>query len=788
MAITQTRYTYPQVGTSQVVLDYRHGQKYPLEAQGGLVLDPSNARVSFFRYVGRRTGRFSIVDYNPSSKLWTDIVFNSSNFKEIMRLQGFEFIGQALGNATDSIYTNKSLSTVTIGLGLKVFIVGVGLPYVAGMRVRAYAGSLYMDGYVESYANGFLTILADAVDGSGTFSSWVISGLNSIYRNNSDWGTNLATNIGTKSSLFEKPGLYADVWEVDTPSGLIGPVINFFRLESNLQTALFAEPRHWYNCEIWPKNIPFRSTSFSNPDLDMMVSVTPVSKNAINPAAYQTYQTLLSTMYVELIEIWFYEHETEGPLDPPVKITPEGLPRVFGEQIFNFFFGKIDPDWFEEPGEYRIKFRVLDNDTEPNMEGGQYHDFWKTVFVDRSVQQISNPISQCYKNAINTFGALNQCTYMLNYEDAGQHLTVLAKGSATDFHEPREKETFYEASQTNVLNAGIRHFLSGGSEVDVGVTISDHFAPLVIADGVQLNPSEPISGLGAGAVIRDYTVENTKIKLASAYSNFVTVVYGYQGSSAKWGKVEIILGDETKLRDISGGYYRLKIPLFLYNNNFRVVFLQDRFDPDQRTVVPINKHFISGTFADGFLMLHIEQAWLESFISLTSGTRYFRFQLYVSHTTNPDNSPIMVRSHSSYMATGFTILPGEPKAMRLPEMIFWNGAPQFRHFDYNFFLGGTSSSSVTISQGPVTLTTQTGRSFYPGSIVVAYSRTGDYMRGPILKYDGNQLTFDAIEIWGSGNTNDSWLVYLNGTDQSNIDFFFTSSEGDPIFTLYDAEV
>lgn len=784
MAIQQTRYTYPSVESKLVRLKYRHGQKYHLASYGygGVELDATQAKVYFWRYVGRRKGRFSIAGYNPSNLQWGDVDVREENLEELMRLQGFELAGVALGIG-GSEYEVVSGTSNTIGYGEKTFVIGFNLAFKPGMRVRISDtgdANNYMEGTICSYSRNEMVMIPDTINGSGTYTEWDIAVQSSIFADDSDWDTSLYTDINTWNPIFSKPGLYADTWIINSDLGQFGPTVNYFRLEANLQGALWDIPRHHFKCDVWPSDIPFPSEDYTNPDFDMMVGVTPYLKNVVNPASYQVFQTLMSTMYAELIEIWFYRHETQGELDPPVKVTFDG-PIQFTEQVFNFFWGKVPPTIFAEPGEYRLKFRVRTDQGAPTMDGGQYHDFWKTVNVNRSVKDISDPISQCYKSAINVYGSLSQCSYFLQYDDAGQHLTHLAKGSASDFLEPRDKEVLYDTSQVKTLNIGITNYIGVTSEVELQGHVSDHFVPLVIKDGLRQKASEPIRGYGIdGAVVRDFTVEGNKIILSSPSAEFVQVIYGYNEVANDIGRVEVVFRDYSTAT-VYGSYYSMPVPNKGFNDNMKVLFIQDLYNPDTRLVVPPDKFFING-FTNYLL---IDKTWLESVIAPTVGVYYFRVQLYAS---TDHEGPIVLRSHTSWMSTEYIVLPGNPRQARFPEMIFRQGKPQFRHYDYGLFYQGTSTTSITVGQGVKTFTTQANKPFYQGAMVVCYSPNGHYMKGRILSYSGTTLRVDVTESFGDGVTKTYWSIYMLDIDVSNIDFYFSASLNENLFFLYDAEL
>jgi hypothetical protein len=514
----------------------------------------------------------------------------------------------------------------------------------------------------------------------------------------------------------------------------------------------------------------------------MMVGVTPYLKNLNNPASYQAFQTLVSTMYVELIEIWFYKHETQGPLNPPVKISLSA-PIQFTEQVFNFFWGKVPPTIFTQPGEYRIKFRALTDYGAPTIQGQQYHDFWKTVYVDRSVQDITTPIYQHYKNAMDVYGSISQSSYFLEYDESSQHLTHLAKGSASDFLEPRDKEPLYDFSQTKSLNIGNIITIGANSEIEIAKGISDHFAPLVISDGLHQVPSEPIRGFGVdGSVVRDFTIEGNTVKLQTPATQFSQVLYGYYGEPVNFGKLEIIFRDDSKA-SLSNNNYTMNLPNFSYNNNFNMVFIQDKSNPSTRLVIPPNKFTINNNNKS----LSINQNWLQSVIAPSSGDYLFRVQIYTTIVA-PGEDPIVVRSHTTFLSIFDVQLPGKPKLSRFPEMIFRSNKPQFRHFDYGLFCQGTSDTSITIGVGTKVFAVQSQLPFYQGARIACYSINGDYMKGRILSYSGSTIKIDVNESFGNGNTHTFWFLYMMDIDISSIDFYFTANLGESIYMIYDAEI
>lgn len=73
---------------------------------------------------------------------------------------------------------------------------------------------------------------------------------------------------------------------------------------------------------------------------------------------------------------------------------------------------------------------------------------------------------------------------------------------------------------------------------------------------------------------------------------------------------------------------------------------------------------------------------------------------------------------------------------------------------------GTSTTSLTIGTGAKSLTTQTGKSWVVGQIVVVGNGAGAYMKGAITGYTGSTLDVSVTSIVGSG-TFASWSIGLS---------------------------
>jgi hypothetical protein len=75
-------------------------------------------------------------------------------------------------------WTTTSSTSNSIGLGLKSFVVAsANLPIVANQGVQVFGTSTqFMNGYVVSYSGTSLSIQVTSTAGSGTFTSWTITG------------------------------------------------------------------------------------------------------------------------------------------------------------------------------------------------------------------------------------------------------------------------------------------------------------------------------------------------------------------------------------------------------------------------------------------------------------------------------------------------------------------------------------------------------------------------------------------------------------------------------------
>lgn len=71
-------------------------------------------------------------------------------------------------------YAGTSTTSLTIGIGSKVFVTQSGKSWVVGQLVIATNGNSYMKGVVSAYAGSNLTVNVTSTSGSGTLASWAI--------------------------------------------------------------------------------------------------------------------------------------------------------------------------------------------------------------------------------------------------------------------------------------------------------------------------------------------------------------------------------------------------------------------------------------------------------------------------------------------------------------------------------------------------------------------------------------------------------------------------------------
>lgn len=77
-------------------------------------------------------------------------------------------------NITSSGWSTTSVTSVTIGLGTKVFTVAAGLGIAPNNTFTATSGVNSMSGTVISYIGTTLTLNSTTISGSGTFATWTI--------------------------------------------------------------------------------------------------------------------------------------------------------------------------------------------------------------------------------------------------------------------------------------------------------------------------------------------------------------------------------------------------------------------------------------------------------------------------------------------------------------------------------------------------------------------------------------------------------------------------------------
>lgn len=70
---------------------------------------------------------------------------------------------------------------------------------------------------------------------------------------------------------------------------------------------------------------------------------------------------------------------------------------------------------------------------------------------------------------------------------------------------------------------------------------------------------------------------------------------------------------------------------------------------------------------------------------------------------------------------------------------------------------GTSTSSLTLSAGAKTVTTQSGKNWSAGMSLRVYNSIGNEMTGIVTGYTGTTLTIDISSVKGSG-TYTSWVI------------------------------
>lgn len=104
--------------------------------------------------------------YNGSSWLNFALLGPTGPVGQIASVLGFGSTENASG------YVGSSVSPVTVGAGTKIFLTQLNLAYRAGDRVRISGGGKVMEGTVQTYLAGTLTVNVDRTVGSGLGLTW----------------------------------------------------------------------------------------------------------------------------------------------------------------------------------------------------------------------------------------------------------------------------------------------------------------------------------------------------------------------------------------------------------------------------------------------------------------------------------------------------------------------------------------------------------------------------------------------------------------------------------------
>jgi len=101
--------------------------------------------------------------------------------------------------------TATSSSSVLIGTGSKTFTVATGLAYVVNMRVRitdSTTATNYMEGVVSSYTSGTgaLVVTVDKTSGTGTISTWTVTGIVCAQIASTDFGGVTFTTVALREN------------------------------------------------------------------------------------------------------------------------------------------------------------------------------------------------------------------------------------------------------------------------------------------------------------------------------------------------------------------------------------------------------------------------------------------------------------------------------------------------------------------------------------------------------------------------------------------------------------
>ena len=113
-----------------------------------------------------------------------------------------------------SISTSSTSVTIGSASGTRVFVTSGDRQWYIGMRLRAaHSATEFVEGEIQSYTGGTLTLLVDYVSGAGTFSSWAVgpaqalaTGTGDVVGPASAVDGNVAIFDGTTGKLLEDSG------------------------------------------------------------------------------------------------------------------------------------------------------------------------------------------------------------------------------------------------------------------------------------------------------------------------------------------------------------------------------------------------------------------------------------------------------------------------------------------------------------------------------------------------------------------------------------------------------
>jgi hypothetical protein len=776
MAIQQTRFTYPMVDSKAVRLSIDLLQKYHTPTTyGGIDTYAAGSRVTIYRYVGRRDGRFPVSNLDPATRLWS----NELPFVDGMKLLGWDKVAVIVGSApagTTNLRSGSSASISDQELSLKI---GSGIPIEVGMHVTATAtGTLNaIMGMVTSYVDGTIRIWSMFTTGSGTFTDWTVSVMGGIVETDS----NLYIDIDTKCPLFLKPGVYADAWDIaDTDGDIVGPMVKYFRLDPKIVGFNPALPNDWFNFTLWPEGMPFQSLSQPNVGFQVTIGVEPMVKSAVDASILQAVKIMLSSAYVQLIEIWFYSHEITGDLDPPVQVTLPS-PVTFDNQYFNFFHGAILPTLFEEPGSYRLKFRIVFEAPPPWIESGTYHDFWKTFYVGRQNDSAGTPSSSC--GIIPP--AVSGCSAILGVDATTGQYEILAKGSLEDFLEPRDPYVPYVNERSaSKLNLAMQSEAGAGTEITLLKNayhgdIDGTFAPFVVADGMAMEPSVPVNGLApGGAVINDYTASGNVVNVTR--TDFAQVFYATRGTPETFGRVTRVFRD--KQMAISLGLLYWYFISIVQTGKFYFISLRRASSPTNIVLNPLYYLVLS----NGYCV--ISKAYLDALVGANDYVLAIHFDK--GESIEPSEIRFTRVAFGRDIGAGKEFdLHGKPTHDVFPEIIL-NPYPMMRYVDYDLHPTLTSTDTKIIATGVHIFNVVNDGSIRNGHRVRAMSINtnnypiGDYMEGTVLSSSATLLRIAVDQVLGSGNSRSKWKIHPVEIDMHVVRFAATPSF--PLLAWHDA--